>query len=344
MNIEFIERFDQLLLSDVNKRLGELKNITSHETLNNYLQTVVPFMASGKRIRPYLAAIAYSDGENKSWEEIANQLIALEYFHAFALIHDDIMDRSHTRRGIPTIHTYISSKINSQDNIHSGYSQAIIIGDLLHSFSQEMFMNSNKKNIDKAYKAFSDMSNEVMLGQMLDLHLINLNHLEVDTELITKKMVLKTAGYTFVNPLKIGAILSGNENNELYTDLGSAIGIAYQIKDDILDITGSKDETGKTPLCDVKEGQKTLLTDFIIKNSKPEYKNSLLKFLGKEFSESEHSEIKNIFIDSGSIEYAEQIAVSSLRRAKDILESSNLSENTKKSLGILINKLEIRKS
>ena len=263
----FANDFERLFQEDAFNRLTNLKNISEDKILDDYLQTIFPFIKSGKRIRPYITALIYSDVENNNWRDIANQLLAIEYFHTFALIHDDVMDRSYTRRGTPTIHAAITSKIQSFDSVHAGYSQAILVGDLLHSFSQQLFIESKNKNIELAYKIFGEMSNEVMLGQMIDLDLINRSVESVTTDLILKKMLLKTAGYTFINPFKIGSILSGKDNSQFFTKLGTCMGIAFQIKDDVIDIIGTKEETGKTPLCDIKEGQKTLLTDYVISKS-----------------------------------------------------------------------------
>ena len=167
------------------------------------------------------------------------------------------------------------------------------------------------------------MSNEVMLGQMIDLDLINRSVESVTTDLILKKMLLKTAGYTFINPFKIGSILSGKDNSQFFTKLGTCMGIAFQIKDDVIDIIGTKEETGKTPLCDIKEGQKTLLTDYVISKSEDKYKNELVKYLGKDFSENDHHNIRSIFVDSGAIEYAENIAAKNLDEARNLLISSD---------------------
>ena len=340
---DFANEFELLFQKDAANRLTYLKNISEDKILYEYLETLFPFIQSGKRIRPYITALIYSDVKDNNWKDISNQLLAIEYFHTFALIHDDVMDRSHTRRGTPTIHAAITNKIKSDDSIHAGYSQAILIGDLLHSFSQQLFIESDNKNITNAYKIFSEMSNEVMLGQMIDLDLINRSD-NVTTDLIIKKMLLKTAGYTFVNPFKIGSLLSGKDNSQLFNKLGACMGIAFQIKDDIIDIIGTKEETGKTPLCDIKEGQKTLLTDYVLSKSEDKYKNELLKYLGKDFSENDYQNIKNIFIDSGSIKHAESIASKNLDEARELLKSSDLSFTTQHTLNKLIDKLQTRKS
>ena len=138
--------------------------------------------------------------------------------------------------------------------------------------------------------------------------------------------------------------MSGRNNNQFYTEFGTAIGLAFQIKDDILDVIGTKEETGKTPLCDVKEGQITILTDFIIKKGKKEHKDALLKYLGKEFLETDHNKIRNIFIEAGAINYAEEIAATNLDTARRLLSSSDLSMKTQKDLNHLIDKLQTRKS
>lgn len=194
---------------------------------------------------------------------------ALEFFHLFALIHDDIMDHGRERHGVPTAHRRIAEALQAQgrrESEHVGTAQAIIIGDLLFSWSVEALQRAPFPEAVRAeaFRLFFSMSDEVMVGQMLDIDLTT-RATSSEAE-IRQKMLLKTAGYTFIKPLQIGVALGqGTAAHHAFAQtFGEALGLAFQIQDDLQDAFATVEETGKTPLSDIRDHQHSFLTQGLL--------------------------------------------------------------------------------
>jgi len=267
----FKQKFDVHLERYLEKQIENISKFTKDSSILkniHYLRKVS--LSGGKRIRPYLAYLMYQAFSGKENEEILEFLVFLEIFHTFCLIHDDIMDKSDLRHGVPTAHAYISNSLKQEGRIgdigHTGSSQAILLGDLLFSWSQEI-INSNKnfsrEIIDLVNVYFYKMVDEVVVGQMIDVDIATRK--KVSKELIDNKTMLKTAGYSFTTPLLIGSALSGNTDKNIETfcgKFGLAMGIAFQTQDDLLDITSSNSKLGKPTSSDKSQNQHTYFTYF----------------------------------------------------------------------------------
>lgn len=197
----------------------------------------------GKRIRPYIAYLMYKALGGKDDEEIFKLLISLELFHAFALVHDDIMDRGKERHGVKTIQQYVKQilekETTTQDATHVGNSQAILVGDLLFKWAVQVFDEINLENIklSQVKHYFYKMLDDVCLGQIIDVDLSVRE--DFPKEMIDKKNRLKSASYTFVRPLQIGMALVKNdaEMEKFCKDLGLELGLAFQMQDDLMDFS-----------------------------------------------------------------------------------------------------------
>jgi geranylgeranyl diphosphate synthase type I len=197
-------------------------------------------------------------------------LVFLEIFHSFCLIHDDIIDKGNLRHGIPTSQAYIYSKLKKENRIgdlkHVSNSQAILLGDIMLTLSQEILNSNNdldQKVMQKVKSYFYEMVDEVVVGQMIDADIVTRKN--VSKDLIDNKTRLKTAGYSFIKPLLIGAALSGNLNRNFETfckEFGITMGIAFQTQDDLLDLTSSDQKLGKTTSLDKTQNQHTYFTYF----------------------------------------------------------------------------------
>jgi geranylgeranyl diphosphate synthase, type I len=271
----FKKRFDIYLTRYLDRKIENISKITTDASILNYINYLKKnSLSGGKRIRPYLAYLIYQTlhGENTSITEdkALEFLVFLEIFHIFCLVHDDIMDKSSLRHGIPTANDYISNYLKEEKRLgnfdHVGNSQAILLGDLLLTWSQEI-VNLNKnfpqEIIDNVNAYFYKMVDEVSVGQMIDVDMVTRK--SVSKELIDEKTRLKTAGYSFTNPLLIGAALCGKDNDEIKKfcrEFGLAMGIAFQTQDDLLDITSSDEKLGKTTSLDKSQNQHTYFTHF----------------------------------------------------------------------------------
>lgn len=297
----------------------------------------------GKRVRPYMSFLAYSTEGGLNQEEVLRAGIALELFHAFALIHDDIIDKGLERHSKDTTHIYIEKFISNYprgDKKHIAESVAILAGDLIFSWSHEVISGLNNK---KVQKIFFRMIEEVVAGQMLDVSFML--QYEVEMKEIFQKNEYKTALYSFVNPMLIGATLSGKNYNEaFYKELGLCLGQAFQIQDDLLDIVGDTAKTGKRQLLDVQDGQHTILTQYIFENSNDNDRNIFMSLFGKEIDEYSIQVLLKLFKDTGAIDYAEKEIHSQLNKANKVVLNSNAKPMMKDVWFDFITLLDKRKS
>lgn len=283
---DFKKSFDPMLKKYIEEKIEEFsKNVSDPFILDiiKYPQTLI--VSGGKRIRPYIAYLMYEAISKKNKKNILGILVSLEIFHTFCLVHDDIIDKSGIRHGVLTSQNYITAKLAKEkrhgDLEHFGNSQAILMGDLLFSWALKIFDENKNFDNDKlknAKKYFYKMVDNVFLGQFIDVDIATRGN--VSFELINEKNKLKTASYTFIRPLQIGASLAGIDKHiELFCeDLGTELGLAYQMQDDLMDIDQ-----------DISENQKTYFT----KNSKSQ--------MGKNEIESHLSKAKKI-IENSAVE------------------------------------------
>ncbi|HRH31444.1 MAG TPA: polyprenyl synthetase family protein [Candidatus Paceibacterota bacterium] len=223
----------------------------------------------GKRLRPYLGYIGYIIARDSStgsasdfasgcidgvdcWDvDIIDRLIGLELFHTYALVHDDIMDRSLFRHAVPTVHIAAKKLVARGEHAdHVGQSFGILAGDMLFSWAHEMlFTDLDPLILPKVAARFSKMSEEVIVGQMIDIYLSTKSQEQVLPNEIEQKNILKTARYTFVHPLIIGVSLHGgigDEYTRFFESIGLDLGIAFQIQDDFYDIAADAEENQHT--------------------------------------------------------------------------------------------------
>lgn len=198
----------------------------------------------GKRLRPVLALLGsyIFDGNEK---DVLKPSLAIEYFHNFTLMHDDIMDEAPLRRGHQTVHLKYDTNT------------AILSGDALLIQSYRMFEDLEAETFKTVTQLFSKTAAEICEGQQLDMNFEKQTEVKYDEyiEMITLKTSVLVAA-----ALKMGALIAGaNEKDaDLLYEYGKNLGIAYQLKDDYLDVFGEKD-FGKIHAGDIIENKKTIL-------------------------------------------------------------------------------------
>ena len=272
-------------------------------------------LSGGKRIRPYICYLACVTENETQQQEIFRAGIALELFHTFALVHDDIIDKGSTRHGILTTHAFVSERAGDvpfRDVPHVSNSIALLIGDLIFSWSYELIGTLQNAEV---MQTFSQMVSEVVAGQAFDVSFMLAT--SVSMKDILEKNELKTARYTFVNPMQIGrALAKSTLHADTYTELGLALGQAFQMQDDLIDVTGKVAVTGKEPFIDVQDGQHTLLTQYIFDNSNEADRQALRAVFGKKLSVEDRAMLAHLFVDTGAIEYAHGEIATLLDRAQ----------------------------
>lgn len=256
-------RVDGVLDDFLAQRSRELA--TMDQALTPVAEAVTALIRTGgKRLRPAFVWWGHQATCPPDLE-VLKPAGAVELLHTFALIHDDIMDRSPTRRGLPAVHTRLSAH-HRHDGLRGdpdwfGIGGGILAGDMVFVWADMLF---EEAHIDHQAKArareiFARLRIEVMAGQYLDLRLSGVA--EADEADSLRVSLLKSGRYTVTRPLQMGAAL-GNPDPALDRTLrsfGDAIGVAFQLRDDVLGLIGDPGATGKGALEDVREGKLTLL-------------------------------------------------------------------------------------
>jgi len=233
------------------------------------------FTAGGKRLRPAFCAwgwIAVA-GEPAEAGPLVRAAASLDVLHVSALVHDDVMDASDTRRGIPAAHRQFAA-LHADRGLRGGATDfgragAILLGDLLLVWSQQLFRGSGlpPAAVARATPVMESVLTEVITGQFLDILAqarptldARRSPQEVRSQ-IDQVLEFKTARYTVVRPLQIGAALAGGTPEQLAAlgSYGSAVGRAFQLRDDVLGVFGDAAVTGKPAGDDLREGKLTAL-------------------------------------------------------------------------------------
>lgn len=272
------KKIDTLLLKTVKKR----KPASLYEPAEYIVA------GSGKRIRPLLVLLSCSALSDK-FDLAYNAAVSVELLHNFTLVHDDIMDNAEKRRGRLTLHK--KHDINT----------AILVGDSLLSIAYEFLLKDvNEKNYE-IVSVFTQALIDVCEGQSLDKDFEIRKNVSLEDYL--KMISLKTAALAKMC-CTIGAILGGGNAKEVtaLSAYGQNIGIAFQIQDDLLDITGKEEKFGKSIGGDLIEGKKTFLFLKALEKAKGSDKKLLQKVISnKGISSSEIQLYKNLYDKLGVI-------------------------------------------
>jgi geranylgeranyl diphosphate synthase type I len=221
---------------------------------------------SGKRLRPLFAYAGFAAAGGTIEKPIVRAIAALELLQACALIHDDLMDGSDTRRGKPSIHRHFET-IHVQDELDGfapqyGLSAAVLLGDLALVWSDQMFNSAGltTEQFARVFPYYNEMRVELMAGQFLDIHEQTQKTTSVDRSM--KIARYKSGKYTIERPLHFGAAMSSKSSPQLFAALsayGLPLGEAFQLRDDLLGVFGDPSVTGKPAGDDLREGKRTVL-------------------------------------------------------------------------------------
>jgi len=281
----------------------------------------------GKRLR---AAMAYSTykmmgGQN---DDLAYDLgVVIELIHAYILLIDDFIDQSPTRRGGPTAHEMIKEKLEmyeSKDKEHIANSLAVTAASAGNHLALKTLAELDIS--PETYRKINQNLHEKLIttyyGEILDVHTALTQ--SISEKEITNMLKWKTSVYTFENPMHVGAILAGVEDKQLFETLSKfalPLGIAFQVKDDMLGIFGESTETGKSNLDDLKEGKITLLIQHCLENGSEEQKEQIKAILGNKYLDDSDLELVRVILtESGSLDYAQTLAENYINMAKTIVE------------------------
>nr|QBM01393.1 geranylgeranyl diphosphate synthase [uncultured archaeon] len=288
-------------------------------------------MRGGKRIRACMTVFAFLCFKDFD-EGIIKAAISMELVQSCLLIHDDIIDEDDLRRGGKTVHK-IYEEI--EKDRHFGESAAILVGDLANAFIIETIMRTDFDAAAKlkAIGKIQEMFVKECYGQMEDIFM---EKHKGNSDAILKMYSLKTVPYTADAPLYIGAVL-GNANRDAFKILeewGSRIGLAFQIKDDIIGVFGKKEETGKPNDSDIKKGKNTFLIHKTREMCTAEEKKFIDGCLGNEnASEEDIKKAREIIRNCGALDFCENFCNNLAKEAGLILEKSGFRKEGIESLG-----------
>jgi geranylgeranyl diphosphate synthase type I len=303
---------------------------------------------SGKRFRPTFTIVAaIATGADPS-EKLYKAAIALELIHVCALIHDDLMDGSDTRRGVPAIHKRFESihLANSwkgkADNFGSG--AAILIGDLALVLADKALHEAeiSNNNFSQVSKIYDELKIELMAGQFLDVFEQTQSNNNLDRAL--KIATFKSGKYSVERPLHFGAALTTDQSHfgefeHIFSEYGIPLGIAFQLRDDLLGVFGDPAITGKPVGDDIREGKRTALIALAMPALNPKEQDLLNSSLGRaDLNEGQVKEIQALLINSGAVSEIESIIENQISLARDAISNPLLSENGKILLEIMIEK------
>jgi geranylgeranyl diphosphate synthase, type I len=256
--------------------------------------------AGGKRLRPLFCYWGYRAAGGADGDEIVATAASLELLHTFAIIHDDVMDRSPRRRGLPATHVALARA----GDAHSGVAAAILAGDLAVVLSDELFCEAGfpAERFLAGFRWYNRMRSEVVAGQYLDL--LGSHAPFPDEARVLRIARLKSGGYTVEKPLLIGSALAAGapEVETVLSAFGSTLGEAFQLRDDVLGLFGDPEMTGKDVDGDLREGKRTLLIARATAAASDEDRGFIEANLGRPDLDPEDAErIRQIVRDSGAL-------------------------------------------
>ena len=287
----------------------------------------------GKRLRPTFAYWGWRSVQPAGAPGEQSLLAAaasLELLHACALVHDDVMDSSDTRRGKPAAHVWFATEHARRhwpaDAASFGRSGAILLGDLLLSWAEEMFTAAISELPAPRAKAaeaqFDLMRTEVVAGQFLDVLAQTRGEFQADEAL--RVIEFKTSKYTIQRPLLLGAA-AGAADAQLAVALGSygqALGEAFQLRDDLLGVFGDPELTGKPAGDDLREGKRTLLVALAEERATPRQRELLHSMVGDPaLDDLGVQTLRDLLIDSGARLAVEQRIADGAARAEQALDA-----------------------
>jgi len=319
------------------------------------------FLSGGKRFRALFCywgweAVAgrgfdpFEAEGGKDRYPVVSAASALELFHAAALVHDDIIDNSDTRRGAPSAHRLFET-LHAESGwagsaAEFGRASAILLGDLLLGWSDELLDEGLSAVPDReaaraARAEFVRMRTEVTSGQYLDILEERAWLVQPEAEQRTRAervIVFKSAKYSIESPLAIGGAIAGASTAQLAAlrGFGLPLGIAYQLRDDLLGVYGDPEVTGKPSGDDLREGKRTMLVAIARERLSAGQRRLLDELLGDpDLGADQVRMLQRTISECGAVDEVERMIADNLARATAVLEDAPLSSDARAELGAL---------
>ena len=335
---EIRRSIDAQLEAFTRSRSDELRAIDAH--LAPVSEALTEFVVDGgKRFRPIFAYLGFLGSGGFPTDRVLKACSALEFVHVCALIHDDVMDGSDSRRNKLSIHRRFEGLHRENSFVGNserfGVAAAILLGDLALSWSDQMISESGVTDLDlkRANPIFFEMRAELMAGQYLDVLEGALGKSDLQRSL--KIARYKSGRYSIERPLRFGAALAGASESlqGALSDFGLPLGEAFQLRDDILGVFGDSELTGKPSGDDIREGKRTVLIAMTAERTPPEDRAKIESSLGDPtLSASQVAEIQRLIEDSGALSECEGLIERLLDQSLRSLEHPEMNLEVSKSL------------
>lgn len=296
-------------------------------------------MTGGKRIRPTFAWWGWRGAggaaEGPVAEAVVRALSALELLQACALVHDDLMDSSAVRRGSPTVHVAFAARHAARgllgEPARFGLAAAVLLGDIALAWAEDLFLTSGlaPDALMRAVPPWQAMRTEMLAGQYIDM----LTQARGDESEAAALRVdrFKTAAYTVERPLHIGAALAGagQELVDAYRAFGADLGVAFQLRDDLLGVFGDPAVTGKPAGDDLREGKRTLLLALGLRHAERDGRRTdaalLRTSVGRaDLTEDDVARLRVLLTDLGAVDAVERRIADLTTSALDTLAAAPL--------------------
>jgi geranylgeranyl pyrophosphate synthase len=318
-----IDKFDEwknAIDNNIDKLLDEELSTWKSADVKKSFEELKRLSKGGKKIRGALIKIGelLNGVDNDSYLPLAT---AFEIFQTAVLIHDDIIDEADTRRGMPTITALIPG--------HDGLSKAICVGDLGFFLSYKIISETNFSDSIKAklIEFYTKTLYNTIVGEIIDveLPLKDFNyHLNMKDDEIYDIYMYKTSWYTFIGPLLLGAIAANMDDDKINSiiEIGLNLGIAYQIRDDLLGLYSTNDNMGKTST-DIKENKQTIIYKYAIDHANDEERKIIESLYGKELNEEDTKTLIDLFTSLNAKDNAERLVKEHTDKAINIINDSD---------------------
>ena len=263
--------------------------------------------AGGKRTRPEFAHLGWVAAGGEPYALTAVNIgAALELLHVSALVHDDVIDGADSRRGAATTHVRVAAEhhrhgwAGEERRVAEG--AAVLTGNVAYAMADAALGDVNAG----AREQWTRVRTEVNIGQYLDL--LGSAARQFDEEHVLRVMTMKTAKYTVERPLRMGAAATGTADESLVDSLGmfgEFLGVAFQMRDDILGVFGDPSVTGKPAGDDLREGKTTFLTAFALMHADDAQRAVLSRIGSPDLTDAEILNIQMIMRECGALGRAE---------------------------------------
>lgn len=282
-------------------------------------------LAGGKRMRPTLAVLAFAAAGGRDDDpRVLDLAAAVELLHTGLLVHDDVMDDSPTRRGVPTTHTVQEERhrLLGWRGEPRRYAEGVagIVGDIAFFTVLGLLRDAGPVVLD----AFSAMAVDTAVGQYLDLLASARPENPPDPMVIAR---YKTGGYSVEGPLRLGLALAdgGGALGGVFADYGRPVGLAYQLRDDVLGVFGDPAETGKPVGDDLLQGKQTLLLDEARRRvpAQASAARALLDAVTSgTLTPGEVPALQRLLVDTGALDHVESVCADLVARAVAVVDAA----------------------